>query len=118
MSAPRKFCNSRDSLLRGHATRSILYTCTDMSAQFLQDTRQHRSVFTAKEKDTLEHSDLTSTAEVTVELKNDISIRGTLKSVDQYLNIKLDDITVLDDLKYPHMVCQESSICCKRGHKR
>ncbi|CAD0049455.1 unnamed protein product [Aureobasidium pullulans] len=42
--------------------------------------------------------------EVTVELKNDISIRGTLKSVDQYLNIKLDDITVLDDLKYPHMI--------------
>ncbi|THW07509.1 hypothetical protein D6C98_09704 [Aureobasidium pullulans] len=74
-----------------------------MSAQFLQDTRQHRSVFTAKEKDALEYSDLTSTAEVTVELKNDISIRGTLKSVDQYLNIKLDDITVLDDLKYPHM---------------
>jgi small nuclear ribonucleoprotein (snRNP)-like protein len=47
---------------------------------------------------------LTSIPEVTVELKNDISIRGTLKSVDQYLNIKLDDITVLDDLKYPHMV--------------
>jgi hypothetical protein len=40
---------------------------------------------------------------VTVELKNDISIRGTLKSVDQYLNIKLDDITVLDELKYPHL---------------
>jgi U6 snRNA-associated Sm-like protein LSm2 len=38
-----------------------------------------------------------------VELKNDISIRGTLKSVDQYLNIKLDDITVLDELKYPHL---------------
>jgi len=43
--------------------------------------------------------------EVTVELKNDISIRGTLKSVDQYLNIKLDDIMVLDDIKYPHLVC-------------
>lgn len=42
--------------------------------------------------------------EVTVELKNDISIRGTLKSVDQYLNIKLDDISVLDELKYPHLV--------------
>ena len=42
--------------------------------------------------------------EVTVELKNDISIRGTLKSVDQYLNIKLDDITVIDELKYPHLV--------------
>ncbi|KAF2151372.1 U6 snRNA-associated Sm-like protein LSm2 [Myriangium duriaei CBS 260.36] len=41
--------------------------------------------------------------EVTVELKNDISIRGTLKSVDQYLNIKLDDITVLEDIKYPHL---------------
>lgn len=42
--------------------------------------------------------------EVTVELKNDISIRGTLKSVDQYLNIKLDDITVVDEVKYPHLV--------------
>lgn len=42
--------------------------------------------------------------EVTVELKNDISIRGTLKSVDQYLNIKLDDITVVDELKFPHLV--------------
>ncbi|KAL9056554.1 MAG: hypothetical protein Q9162_002837 [Coniocarpon cinnabarinum] len=41
--------------------------------------------------------------EVTVELKNDISIQGTLKSVDQYLNIKLDDISVIDELKYPHL---------------
>ncbi|KAF2173200.1 hypothetical protein M409DRAFT_17145 [Zasmidium cellare ATCC 36951] len=41
--------------------------------------------------------------EVTVELKNDISIRGTLKSVDQYLNIKLDDIQVVEELKYPHL---------------
>ncbi|KAF2836301.1 U6 snRNA-associated Sm-like protein LSm2 [Patellaria atrata CBS 101060] len=41
--------------------------------------------------------------EVTVELKNDISIRGTLKSVDQFLNIKLDDISVVDEVKYPHM---------------
>jgi len=43
--------------------------------------------------------------EVTVELKNDIQIRGTLKSVDQYLNIKLDDITVVEEVKYPHLVC-------------
>lgn len=42
--------------------------------------------------------------EITVELKNDISIRGTLKSVDQYLNIKLDDISVVEELKYPHLV--------------
>ena len=44
--------------------------------------------------------------EVTVELKNDISIRGILKSVDQFLNIKLDDIQVVEELKYPHLVCQ------------
>jgi U6 snRNA-associated Sm-like protein LSm2 len=41
---------------------------------------------------------------VTVELKNDIQIRGILKSVDQYLNIKLDNIQVLEEIKYPHMV--------------
>ena len=42
--------------------------------------------------------------EVTVELKNDISIKGILKSVDQFLNIKLDDIQVVEELKYPHLV--------------
>ncbi|ATZ47012.1 Bclsm2 [Botrytis cinerea B05.10] len=41
--------------------------------------------------------------EVTVELKNDIQIKGILKSVDQYLNIKLDDIQVVEELKYPHL---------------
>lgn len=45
--------------------------------------------------------------EVTVELKNDIQIRGTLKSVDQYLNIKLDDISVVEEIKYPHLVSIE-----------
>ena len=39
-----------------------------------------------------------------MELKNDISIRGVLKSVDQFLNIKLDDISVVEDVKYPHLV--------------
>lgn len=38
-----------------------------------------------------------------IELKNDIRIRGILKSVDQYLNIKLDDVDVLDLDKYPHL---------------
>ena len=42
--------------------------------------------------------------EVTVELKNDLSIRGTLHSVDQYLNIKLENTRVVDQDKYPHMV--------------
>ncbi|KAK3076202.1 U6 snRNA-associated Sm-like protein LSm2, partial [Coniosporium uncinatum] len=41
--------------------------------------------------------------QVTVELKNDISIRGTLKSVDQYLNVKLDNIEVTEPMKYPHL---------------
>ncbi|RQM04936.1 hypothetical protein DH86_00004285, partial [Scytalidium sp. 3C] len=45
--------------------------------------------------------------EVTVELKNDIRIRGTLKSVDQYLNIKLDDIQVVEEIKYPHLLHEE-----------
>lgn len=41
--------------------------------------------------------------EVTVELKNDIEIRGTLKTVDQYLNLKLDNVICLNEDKYPHM---------------
>lgn len=50
--------------------------------------------------------------EVTVELKNDIQIRGTLKSVDQYLNIKLDDISVVEEIKYPHLVSMEPAHDC------
>jgi len=48
--------------------------------------------------------------EVTVELKNDLTIKGILKSVDQFLNIKLDDITVLEENKYPHLVNQPSLV--------
>ena len=43
--------------------------------------------------------------EVTVELKNEVQIRGTLKSVDQYLNIKLDNAEAVDELRWPHLVC-------------
>lgn len=42
---------------------------------------------------------------VIVELKNDMKIRGTLHSVDQFLNIKLENISVIDEDKFPHMVC-------------
>ncbi len=49
--------------------------------------------------------------EVTVELKNDLAIRGTLHSVDQYLNIKLENTRVVDQDKYPHMVC-DAMRCC------
>ncbi|ABO93736.1 predicted protein [Ostreococcus lucimarinus CCE9901] len=40
---------------------------------------------------------------VTVELKNDLAIAGTLVSVDQYLNIKLENTRVTDEARYPHM---------------
>ncbi|GAA5859540.1 hypothetical protein JCM8547_006869 [Rhodosporidiobolus lusitaniae] len=51
--------------------------------------------------------------ELTVELKNDMAIRGVLKSVDQFLNIKLDNIRVLDEERYPHMVAVRN--CFIRG---
>ena len=34
--------------------------------------------------------------EVVVEMKNDIEIKGTLHSVDQFLNVKLEDITPIN----------------------
>ncbi|KAH0434771.1 hypothetical protein IEQ34_001295 [Dendrobium chrysotoxum] len=42
--------------------------------------------------------------EVTVELKNDLAIRSILHSLDQYLNIELENIGVVDPEKYPHML--------------
>ncbi|KAI9030866.1 hypothetical protein J3Q64DRAFT_1725631 [Phycomyces blakesleeanus] len=51
--------------------------------------------------------------QVTVELKNDLVITGTLKSVDQFLNIKLDDIQVIDEDRYPHMISVKN--CFIRG---
>ncbi|VDO93529.1 unnamed protein product [Soboliphyme baturini] len=51
--------------------------------------------------------------EVVVELKNDLSIAGTLHSVDQFLNIKLTDISVTDAEKYPHMLSVKN--CFIRG---
>ncbi|KAG7669936.1 hypothetical protein Ndes2526B_g06308 [Nannochloris sp. 'desiccata'] len=51
--------------------------------------------------------------EVTVELKNDLSITGVLHSVDQYLNIKLNNIKVAHPEKYPHMLSVRN--CFVRG---
>ena len=48
--------------------------------------------------------------EVVVELKNDLAIRGTLHSVDQYLNIKLLNVSVDDAV---HM--QSVKNCFIRG---
>ncbi|KAK3747965.1 U6 snRNA-associated Sm-like protein LSm2 [Actinia tenebrosa] len=51
--------------------------------------------------------------EVIVELKNDLSVHGTLDSVDQFLNLKMTDIDVTDPEKYPHM--QSVKNCFIRG---
>jgi U6 snRNA-associated Sm-like protein LSm2 len=50
---------------------------------------------------------------VIVELKNDLALRGVLHSVDQFLNIKLTNMTVVDPKKYPHLVVVNS--CFVRG---
>ena len=41
--------------------------------------------------------------EVTVELKNDLAITGNLVSVDQFLNVKLSNIRIVNEEKHPHM---------------
>jgi U6 snRNA-associated Sm-like protein LSm2 len=51
--------------------------------------------------------------EVVVELKNDLSMKGTLHSVDQYLNIKLTDVHVVDEQKFPHLIPMKN--CFLRG---
>lgn len=45
---------------------------------------------------------------VTVELKNDLQIRGTLHSVDQFLNLKLLDITIVNGECNPHLLAMKS----------
>ena len=50
---------------------------------------------------------------VLVELKNDVQIEGVLVSVDQYLNVKLENISVKDKQKYPHLVCH---FCIQISH--
>ena len=40
---------------------------------------------------------------VTVELKNDVSITGVLNSVDQFLNLKLDGIAVVERERHPQL---------------
>lgn len=46
--------------------------------------------------------------DVAVELKNDIALSGRLHSVDQYLNIKLLDATVVDTGRYPQLTAMKS----------
>lgn len=38
-------------------------------------------------------------------MKNDVTITGTLHSVDQYLNIKLKDVSVSNNEEFPYLGC-------------
>jgi U6 snRNA-associated Sm-like protein LSm2 len=51
--------------------------------------------------------------EVAVELKNNVVLTGTLHSVDQYLNIKLIHVTVVNAEQYPQLISLKS--CFVRG---
>jgi small nuclear ribonucleoprotein (snRNP)-like protein len=47
---------------------------------------------------------------VTVELKNDLQVRGTLMSVDQYLNLKLGQVEVVEKEKFPQLVSARTAL--------
>lgn len=49
--------------------------------------------------------------EIAVELKNDVSMTGTLVSVDQYLNIKIANAQVVNSEKHPQLVSFDISLC-------
>ncbi len=51
--------------------------------------------------------------EVAVELKNDVILTGTLHSVDQYLNIKLLTVHVVNQDRYPQLTSLKN--CFIRG---
>mmetsp|Transcript_37225 Transcript_37225/g.86834 ORF Transcript_37225/g.86834 Transcript_37225/m.86834 type:complete len:105 (-) Transcript_37225:245-559(-) len=51
--------------------------------------------------------------EVALELKNGVVLTGTLHSVDQYLNVKLSNVQVVDSNKYPQLVSLRN--CFVRG---
>lgn len=41
-------------------------------------------------------------------MKNGIEITGTLKTADQYFNLKLDNIRVANEAKFPHLSAVKS----------
>jgi len=51
--------------------------------------------------------------EVAVELKNDVVLTGTLHSVDQYLNVKLLNVKVVNPDQYPQLCALRN--CFVRG---
>lgn len=51
--------------------------------------------------------------EICIELKNDVVLTGTLLSVDQYLNIKLANVNVVQAEQYPQLAAMKN--CFIRG---
>jgi U6 snRNA-associated Sm-like protein LSm2 len=51
--------------------------------------------------------------EIAVELKNDVVLTGTLHSVDQYLNIKLTNVSIVNENRYPQLTALKN--CFIRG---
>jgi len=51
--------------------------------------------------------------EVSLEVKNDLVLPGTLHSVDQYLSVKLTNVTVVDSNKNPQLLMLQN--CFIRG---
>lgn len=51
--------------------------------------------------------------EIAVELKNDVVLTGILHSVDQYLNVKLTNVSVVNKDKYPQLISLKN--CFIRG---
>ncbi|CAD7929219.1 unnamed protein product [Amoebophrya sp. A120] len=52
-------------------------------------------------------------ADVTVELKNDLQIQGQIVAVDQFLNIRLNQVTCSDPDKFPYLLSLKN--CFIRG---
>lgn len=53
-----------------------------------------------------------------MELKNDVALTGTLHSVDQYLNVKLTDVHVVDAERYPQLVSRQVVLVLAVGCRR
>lgn len=51
--------------------------------------------------------------DVSVELKNDLVLRGTLHSVDQFLNIRLTNVKTVDVKQHPYIMSVKN--CFIRG---
>ena len=51
---------------------------------------------------------------VCVELKNDLSLTGTLESVDQYLNVKLSNVDVVDKERFPQLLASVCTVVTNR----